>query len=409
MKDFLLYCRQHDPSEIVVHFNEKTYTTTSEPSIYEALDEMASDAESYDLEIYVEVPSENRFYRRIVSTEEVSPASVPGVDADLPTVSIRFNAWTLAPEYLVVEDEFTLKVLEWTSREIAIPNQRPSVDADYGLPLGTYRLRVQLPELPRTSTRTAQVEVRLDAEPHFSLAEIKAGRFPNEYDYSKLTYLITSADPAAYQVLQLMNERVHSERQEKYTKSILSQLTANKPLEDIVLPRLDQSLNATDDFCVSRTVAAYRFIYLVENEIRQFLWRSLKTIYKDQATTPNWWKGVFPEDIRKRVLERTSAKNPILDSLKAEATPLHYCTFNELGQLIEKEWSRIFSGNRLDRNPFFGHLSYLENIRNAIAHTRAVSDPELRILFDNGRSILQMLRIEIPRTTYKSILGDFAI
>lgn len=157
-------------------------------------------------------------------------------------------------------------------------------------------------------------------------------------------------------------------------------------------------------------MAGYRYLYFVENAVRAFIWRKLQLIYASEAATgEKWWMGCLPEPVRTHITDKMSTKNPILDRLKGETTPLHYCSFNELGQIITKDWQKFFKERPLDRNALFGHLSYLEHMRNAIAHSRPLGHEELRILYSNGNAALAMLSIDIPRTTYRDIGGSFSV
>ncbi len=409
LRDFILKCQYYALSDIVVYYKDGKYSQDSEPSIYDVVDEMTLDAEAFgDLEIFIEVPSKRLIYRKTISMTQVSPLSLPEADATtLPKVRIIFNSLSLAPEQLILENEFTLPVKNWLSVKRTIPDHYPSIDASYGIPYGIYKLEIGLPESPEFIDRSAEIIVALDPEIIFKTTMIMSGRIVR--DYSKPSYSIKWIDPLAFSLFEMIKNRIGNKQTSEIQGAFMREFAKAKSLENNVLPRMPKDTSDDEIFQISRNMASYRFLYFVENEIRHFLLKKFHNIYKEAATNPKWWMGCFPEEIRNHIKEKMSTKNPILDRIKIEGTPLHYCSFNELGQLIEKDWHKIFKDRPLDRHPFFGHLSYLENIRNAIAHNRPLSNAEVAILFENGHSILMMLGINIRKTTYKSFFGEYSL
>ena len=408
MKEFLLFCRNRRIEDLAIHYRDGTYTTETEPSIYDVVDEIATDAEHFETEIFIEVPSEGLFFRKAVLTEEVSPLALQDADTTLlPQVTIEFSQWTGAPEKLILERQLGLEVISWKSLACRIPDDWPSLDSSFGIPFGSYELEVRLPELPDLSQKTATVIVDLKAKIDLDIEKIQTGRV--DRDYSEFAYSIKGIDPPGYRVFLLIKERIENGRKSAVDEAILSHIQVHGFSGDFAFPNVNEDQTREDQFQVSRNMVGYRFLYFIENQIRTFLWDGLKSIYSQSATSRNWWKGCFPEDIRTHILDKMSTKNPILDNLKQETTPLHYCSFNELGQIIEKEWTKLFSRRPLDKAPFFGHMSYLENIRNAIAHSRPLASGEMTILLENGRSILGLLGIKIPRTLYAGFFGTITL
>ena len=412
LKDFILHLDDNDPDEIIVYYNNTKYSSTTDPSIYDIIDKMVFDAEALgDLEVFIEVPSKKLFYRKAILTTQVSALSIPDAErSSLPKVRIAFNSLILAPEQLILENEFALPILKWLAFDQTIPDQRPSIDSDYGIPFGDYKLEIGLPELPDMKKRSAEIIVSLDADMNINTT-IKSGKY--FWDYSRYSYSIKWIDPTAFKVFEIVKDEIGKRKTIKLRKEIeeaLMKAISAKSLDSVILPTVkEQSIDDEEAFQISRNMASYRFLYYIENSIRQFLWDKLQFIYKEAANGPKWWMGCFPEEIRNHIKEKMSTKNPILDNIKIETTPLHYCSFNELGQIIEKEWQKLFKNKPLDRHPFFGHLSYLENIRNAIAHNRPLSSDEVHILFENGRSVLTMLGIEIPRTRHKNLFCEYSL
>ncbi len=369
------------------------------PSIYDVMDDMLLDAEAFgDLVIFLEVYKKKLFYRKTIQTTQVTALSIPNADTStLPRVSIRFNAFSLAPEQLVLESEFSLPVLNWLAIDRTMPNQWPSIDSAYGIPFGAYKLEIGLPELSDTKKHSAEIIVSIDADPIVNTEMLRSGKFL--WEYSRYSYSIEWIDPAAYRVFEMVKVQIENRASKKIQESIKEEFKNRNETDGITqTTSTKEDLIDEEVFQVSRNMDSYRYVYFVENSIRKYLWEKLQSIYNSTAKSSKWWLGCFPEEIRNHIREKMSTRNPILDKIKVESTPLHYCSFNELGQIIEKEWQKLFKDKPLDRSPFFGHLSYLENIRNAIAHNRPIGSKEVHILLENGKSILAMLGISVPRT-----------
>jgi len=410
LKEFLIHIPHIDSSEVTVYYKNAKYSHASEPSIDDIIDEMLFDAEAFgDLELFLEIPSKGVFYKKTLSTTEVTPLTIPDLDSpSLPDVRISFNLTSFAPEQLILEEEYVLPVINWLSVSKTIPSQCSSIDSSYGIPFGAYKLEIGLPELPSLKKRTSEIIVTIDADMNMNLSLLRSGRFL--WNYSRHSFSVKWIEPIAYKAFMMIKKQIDARNEAKIHDAITKEFASATSFEDIsfptpqIKPPLDDS-----EFQIQRNMASYRYLYFVENSIRQFLWDKLKLIYKENMQGPRWWMGFFPEDIRNHIKDKMSTGNPILDNLKVETTPLHYCSFNELGQIAEKEWQKIFRERSLDRAPFFGHLSYLENLRNAIAHNRPLSVAELSILYENGKSLLGMLGMPTPRTTYRDILGEHSI
>src|SRR5574337_442057 len=144
LKDFILHLGDNDPDDIIVYYNNAKYSSTTDPSIYDVIDNMVFETEALgNLEVFIEVPSKKLFYRKAILTTQVSALSIPDAEpSSLPKVRIAFNSLILAPERLILENEVALPVLKWLAFDQTIPNQRPSIDSDYGIPFGDYKLEI---------------------------------------------------------------------------------------------------------------------------------------------------------------------------------------------------------------------------------------------------------------------------
>jgi hypothetical protein len=414
LRDFIVSLFPVRPEDIVIHYKGERFAIGTDADISDVSEQLRIDAEvGGDLDIILEVPSKKRFFRRVISLREVSPMALPLEDRpDMPSVKVVFNPVTLAPERLLLQDQFALPVIRWDSVSINIQNQWPSIDSSYGIPFGSYRVEVGLPELPAQRKRTAEVLLTLSPDLNSGLSVIESGAFT--WDYSRSSWSIDEIDPEAFRVFQLVRNRLKEEQSRKLGALFAKQWeefqkTGSFDAADYASV-LEKKPAEEEEFQAYRNTAGYRYIFFVENSLRSFVWDKLQFIYASEVkASPRWWMGCFPESVRSNIKDKMSIRNPILDQLKGEATPLHYCSFNELGQIIEKEWLKIFREKPLDRNAFFGHMSYLEHIRNAIAHNRPLGHEELTILYSNGNSALKMLGIDIPRTVYRNIMGPFTV
>ena len=166
LQDFIINLFPERPEDIVIHYEGKRCSIAGDSDSADVLEQLTIEAEmSRDLDIILEVPKKNRYFRRRISFQEVSPLALPEDERpDMPNISVRFNPVTLAPEQLILQDRFPLPIVRWESFTLKTREQLPPMDSSYGIPFGSYRFEVGLPELPDLKKRTAEVFLTLSPE-----------------------------------------------------------------------------------------------------------------------------------------------------------------------------------------------------------------------------------------------------
>lgn len=215
LQEFIINLFPERPEDIVVHYEGKRCVIAGDSEAADVLEQLTIDAEmSRELDIILEVPKKNRYYRRRISLQEVSPLALPQEERpDMPSVTVRFNPVTLAPEHLILQDQFALPVVRWESFASKTRDQWPPMDSSYGIPFGSYQFEVGLPELPDLRKRTAEVLLTLSPDLNMGLSTIKTGLF--SWDYSHFSWSVEDIDPEGFKVFQLVKERVKDQQTKK--------------------------------------------------------------------------------------------------------------------------------------------------------------------------------------------------
>ena len=120
---------------------------------------------------------------------------------------------------------------------------------------------------------------------------------------------------------------------------------------------------------------AYRSLFIVENHLRKFIEIKLMDYYG-----VDWWgKGVSGAlhdraDKRKHDEQRQGWQISITEN------NLEYLEFPDLSKIINNNWNYIFKPIFSDQSKIVLPLTELEEIRNAIAHTRTLTDDAMNRL-----------------------------
>ena len=118
-----------------------------------------------------------------------------------------------------------------------------------------------------------------------------------------------------------------------------------------------------------------RILSIVENHLRKFIETKLIDSYG-----ADWWeKGISNSlrnqaDKKKRDEQQQGWKVSVIES------NLEYLSFTDLSKIIINNWSDIFKPIFSDQSKIVLPLNGLEEIRNAIAHTRTLTDDAMNRL-----------------------------
>ncbi|WP_320188249.1 hypothetical protein RMS29_001610 [Agrobacterium rosae] len=130
------------------------------------------------------------------------------------------------------------------------------------------------------------------------------------------------------------------------------------------------------DHFMERNTKAFKLFFEIEVLLREIITVALKEKYGNK-----WLKQGLPLDVREKVKAGTTYERATLWSKLVPHSPLYYVDFPDLKRLIEMgtNWP-IFAEIWKKKDGMVSTLGELEAIRNKIAHSRYVTDEELKIL-----------------------------
>lgn len=115
----------------------------------------------------------------------------------------------------------------------------------------------------------------------------------------------------------------------------------------------------------------YELFYSLERSIRSLISETL-----EEAEGEGWWKSArISEEIRQEVAKSQQSEEDSGITSRSEEE-IDYCTFGNLGQIIEKNWDlfgAIFRNLRAIKNIMYR----LNSLRNPIAHCALLADDEV--------------------------------
>ncbi len=129
---------------------------------------------------------------------------------------------------------------------------------------------------------------------------------------------------------------------------------------DLVMPKV-----------IGENLQAYRILFELENEIRNFVVSGLYAKYKER------WLDCIPESDGWNQAKGRHARRRKDAWTRHQVYPLlSYSFFSDLKELIEENWS-IFGAHFQPRQKFLVYFDKLEELRNDIAHNRPLSHSNL--------------------------------
>jgi hypothetical protein len=120
--------------------------------------------------------------------------------------------------------------------------------------------------------------------------------------------------------------------------------------------------------------ACWRCLFFSENQLRQLVAERLRAV--DNA----WWILHVPPVVRGAAEGRKKGEIIIAASEEDQSHPLMYLTLSELFELIFVNWDRVFAApfSPLSQSAVREMALKVEAIRNRLAHSRPVSEDQLR-------------------------------
>ena len=120
--------------------------------------------------------------------------------------------------------------------------------------------------------------------------------------------------------------------------------------------------------------ACWRCLFFSENQLRWFVAERLRAV--DDA----WWLLHVPPQVRGAAEGRKKGEVIIAASEEDQRHPLMYLTLSEIFELISANWDRVFGAAfaPLSKGAVQEMAAKIEAIRNRLAHSRPVSEDQLR-------------------------------
>jgi len=130
---------------------------------------------------------------------------------------------------------------------------------------------------------------------------------------------------------------------------------------------------------------AYAILFNIENHLRDFLELKLST-----KLGSDWWNLGIPKGIRDKVDQMKRDENNIGWKVTNTRGNIEFLSFEHIQKIIANNWKDVFEPIFQDQNKIILKLTELEIIRNAIAHTRTLSDEGMKRLEQYAQDILNL-------------------
>lgn len=376
----------------------------------------------HDVTFFVRCSECGSFSKHVIKEEEIAPCFVPGQKVEeLPSISLAFDSYTKLPKtfYLQNHPQFHLKVIACEKISIKLSGlfnfsrQYPLFYESYGLPFGVFHLIVELPDFLGLGKKFFKCVIDVSALPILNYNKIEESILNLRYNCSIPVFNIESVDLTGYQSLIKINKMLGTNDTSQKANEIINnllkwkqdgedELSIDYKLNKMLFPKLDKEEDVVEDdgWGMWRSTAAYTLLYFIENKIREFLWIKLAEYYMEKIKlTTNWWKSCFPKEVIIEIEKRHKLFSNMRPGLKTYF-PLHFANFTDLQKIFEKEWDSIFKEKMPDKRILFGHLAYLEYLRNSVAHNRPLAKEEIDELHKHVNAICVFLNLELPKVTH---------
>ena len=134
------------------------------------------------------------------------------------------------------------------------------------------------------------------------------------------------------------------------------------------------------------TVNAYRSLFIVENHLRKFIETKLTEHYG-----ADWWEKGISGGLRDKADERKSDEQQYGWQVSDTESNLEYLSFPDLSKIIVSRWS-VFRPVFEKQSKIELRLNELEVIRNAIAHTRTLTEDAMNRLEQYSDDIFNLTK-----------------
>lgn len=131
---------------------------------------------------------------------------------------------------------------------------------------------------------------------------------------------------------------------------------------------------------------AYNILYRLENHLRRFIEKKLKERYGS-----DWWNQGISKNLRNEADDRSTKEAALGWKISDVKSTMEYLQFPDLSRIITNQWD-VFRPIFTDVSKIQLKLKELEDIRNAIAHTRNLSSDAITRLEQYSSDILTLTK-----------------
>ena len=130
---------------------------------------------------------------------------------------------------------------------------------------------------------------------------------------------------------------------------------------------------------------AYAILFNLENHLRDFL-----ELQMSAKLGSDWWNLGVPKGIKERVNQMREDERKVGWEVTTLVGNSQFLSFEHIQKIIVNNWNDVFRTIFQDQNKIILKLTELEIIRNAIAHTRTLSEAGMQRLEQYSQDIINL-------------------
>jgi len=163
------------------------------------------------------------------------------------------------------------------------------------------------------------------------------------------------------------------------------QIDCQKPITNRLTAAGDLTFDTSFDHDESVPMtSAYKILFKLENHLRRFIEKKLK-----ESLGINYWVDGISQGLRDKVDKFKTEESNYPWKISDTKSNMEYLQFQDLARIIKNK-QEIFQPIFSDIAQIELRLNELENIRNAIAHTRTLSSESITRLEQYNQDLLKL-------------------
>jgi Swt1-like HEPN len=143
--------------------------------------------------------------------------------------------------------------------------------------------------------------------------------------------------------------------------------------------------NITDNMIAMAN--AYKILFNLENHLRQYIELRMRN-----NLGPECWNNGVSDNVRQKAAERKLKESNMGWKVSVTKGDSEYLLFEDLSKIMVVNWERVFKQDLHDQEKIKFRLKELEDIRNAIAHTRTLTQEGMTRLEHYSQDLLTLTK-----------------